>query len=435
MLEFRLVSHLRSPGHKTVADIPMLDLSRQYASIRGEILAAVERACDSQRYILGDEVTAFEGEFASLCGTAESVACSSGTDALWLALTATGIKSGDAVITTPFSFFASASSIVRAGARPVFADIDPETLNLDPAKVRESLKTSSAGRHALLPVHLYGQCADMDALDRIAGEFKLHVIEDAAQAVGATWKGKPAGALGLAAAFSFYPTKNLSAFGDAGALTTSDPGIAEHARSLRSHGAKQRYYHDEIGANSRMDSVQAAVLRVKMPHLPQWNKARRQRARNYDRLLSAAGLTKTGANSPGLPERTRGRLGDLLPGSLAPAKMLRLPRLRPGRSAGSRARRRRSAGPAYVCRAGRRRAEMRGGGNRGVLFLGAKPPTFSTQATRKTARRSPERPRRQQQPAVTTANHRGSSCPEPGASCWPASPGTLLRTPLPRSGA
>lgn len=276
----------------------MLDLSRQYASIRGEILAAVERACDSQRYILGEEVTAFEREFASLCGTAASVACASGTDALWLGLAAAGIRNGDAVITTPFSFFASASSIVRAGARPVFADIDPETLNLDPAKVADSLKTSSAGRHAIMPVHLYGQCADMDGLDRIAAEFNLHVIEDAAQAAGATWKGKPAGALGLAAAFSFYPTKNLSAFGDAGALTTGDPGIAEHVRSLRNHGARQRYYHDEIGANSRMDSVQAAVLRVKMPHLPRWNKARRQRARNYDRLLSAAGLTKTGANSP-----------------------------------------------------------------------------------------------------------------------------------------
>lgn len=276
----------------------MLDLSRQYASIRGEILAGVERACDSQRYILGDEVTAFEQEFAGLCSTAESVACASGTDALWLALAAAGIKDGDSVITTPFSFFASASSIVRAGARPVFADIDPETLNLDPVRVEQSLKASSSRRHAILPVHLYGQCADMDSLGRVALEFKLHVIEDAAQAAGATWNGRPAGAIGLAAAFSFYPTKNLSAFGDAGALTTNDRRLAEHARSLRNHGAKERYYHDEIGANSRMDSIQAAVLRVKMPHLARWNEARRERAQTYDRLFSDAGLTKIGANAP-----------------------------------------------------------------------------------------------------------------------------------------
>jgi dTDP-4-amino-4,6-dideoxygalactose transaminase len=278
----------------------MLDLSRQYANIRDEIMAAVERACDSQQYILGGEVAALEKEFAALSGTLDSVACNSGTDALWLAMAAAGIKNGDSVITTPFSFFASASSIVRAGARPVFADIDPETLNLDPAKVEQSLKASSQ-RNAVMPVHLFGQCADMDALGRIAAEFELHVIEDAAQAAGATWKGKPAGALGQAAAFSFYPTKNLSAFGDAGALTTSDPALAERARSLRNHGAKQRYYHDEIGACSRMDSIQAAVLRVKMPHLPRWNQARRERAQTYDRLLAAAGLTaglkKTGANS------------------------------------------------------------------------------------------------------------------------------------------
>ncbi len=289
---------MRSPGHKTTADIPMLDLSRQYASIRGEVLAAIARVCDSQQYILGEDVAAFEREFAGLCGTAESVACASGTDALWLALAAAGIKNGDSVITSPFSFFASASSIVRAGARPAFADIDPETLNLDPAKVEQSVKASSAQRQAVMPVHLYGQCADMDSFDRIAGEFKLHVIEDAAQAAGATWDSRPAGSLGLAATFSFYPTKNISAFGDAGAITTSDPEIAEHMRSLRNHGAKQRYYHDEIGANSRMDAIQGAVLRVKLPHLPRWNQARRERALTYDRLFSAAGLTRTGANSP-----------------------------------------------------------------------------------------------------------------------------------------
>ncbi len=275
----------------------MLDLSRQYASIRTEILAAVARVCDSQHYILGEEVTAFEREFAALCATADCVGCASGTDGLWLALAAAGIGPGDSVITTPFSFFATASSILRAGAKPVFADVDPETLNLDPASVEDRLKTAPRGMHALMPVHLYGQCADMDAFQRLAAEFKVHLVEDAAQAVGASWNGKHAGSLGLAAAFSFYPTKNLSAFGDAGAVTTSNATLAERMRSLRNHGGKQRYFHDEVGANSRLDSIQAAVLRVKMSYLARWNEARRERARTYGRLLTSAGLTRTGAAS------------------------------------------------------------------------------------------------------------------------------------------
>src|SRR5262249_11844432 len=251
--------------------------------------------CESQRYILGEEVTAFEREFAPLCGTSEAVGCASGTDALWLALVAAGVSPGDSVITTPFSFFATASSILRAGAKPVFADVDPQTLNLDPARVEQRLQSSPA--KAVMPVHLYGQCGDMDGFARLAEEFKLQLVEDAAQAVGATWNGHRAGSMSAAAAFSFYPTKNLSAFGDAGAVTTNDAKLAEHMRSLRNHGGKQRYYHDEIGANSRLDAIQAAVLRVKMPHLPQWNDARRERARTYGRPLTSAGLTKTGANS------------------------------------------------------------------------------------------------------------------------------------------
>jgi len=273
----------------------MLDLSRQFASIRNEVFSAIGRVCESQHYILGEEVVAFEREFASLCASAEAVGCASGTDGLWLALVAAGVKPGDSVITTPFSFFATASSILRAGARPVFADVNPETLNLDPAKVEQRVKSSSF--RAVMPVHLYGQCADMDGFNRLAVEFKLQIVEDAAQAVGATWNGRRAGSLGVAAAFSFYPTKNLSAFGDAGAVTTNDPKLAEHMRSLRNHGGKQRYYHDEIGWNSRLDAIQAAVLRVKMPHLATWNEARRERARTYGRLLTSAGLTKTGANS------------------------------------------------------------------------------------------------------------------------------------------
>jgi dTDP-4-amino-4,6-dideoxygalactose transaminase len=288
---------LKTTGSKTVLEVPMLDLSRQYASLRQEMIEAVSRVCDSQRYILGEEVTAFEREFAVLCTTREAVGCASGTDALWLGLVAAGVKPGDSVITTPFSFFATASSIIRAGARPVFADVDPETLNLDPSRVEANLRSGGARRAAIMPVHLYGQCADMDAFLRLSIEFSLPLVEDAAQAVGAKWNGKLAGSWGVANAFSFYPTKNLSAVGDAGALTTHDPAVAEHARSLRNHGGKQRYYHDEIGANSRLDAIQAAVLRVKMPHLPRWNEARSQRARAYDHLLDTAGLTKIGANS------------------------------------------------------------------------------------------------------------------------------------------
>jgi dTDP-4-amino-4,6-dideoxygalactose transaminase len=276
----------------------MLDLARQYASLRQEVLAAVARVCDSQKYILGEEVTAFEREFASFCTAREAVACASGTDALWLGLVAAGVKQGDMVITTPFSFFATASSILRAGARPIFADIDPETLNLDPAKVEANLRSGGARRSAIMPVHLYGQCADMGAFSRLSEEFRLPIVEDAAQAVGATWNGQLAGSWGATAAFSFYPTKNLSAFGDAGVLTTNDSRMAEHARSLRNHGSKQRYYHDEIGANSRLDSIQGAVLRVKLPHLPRWNDARRERAQVYNRLLREAGLTRTAANAP-----------------------------------------------------------------------------------------------------------------------------------------
>jgi dTDP-4-amino-4,6-dideoxygalactose transaminase len=275
----------------------MLDLSRQYATIRSEIIGAVTRVCDSQHYILGEEVNAFEREFASLCQVREAVGCASGTDALWLALAAAGINSADEVITSPFSFFATASSIVRAGARPVFADVDPETLNLDPAKVEQKLKVRNSRRRALMPVHLYGQCADMDALNRLAADYHLLVFEDAAQAVGAKWNGKMAGSLGTAAAFSFYPTKNLSAFGDAGALTTNDPDFAQHVRRLRNHGAENRYYHDEIGANSRLDGIQAAVLRAKMPYLAEWNAARRERAARYTRLFGDSGLTRTGAAS------------------------------------------------------------------------------------------------------------------------------------------
>jgi dTDP-4-amino-4,6-dideoxygalactose transaminase len=266
---------------------------------------AIGRVCESQHFILGPEVEALEAEIATLTGAVAAVGCSSGTEALWLALAGLGIGPGDAVITTAFSFFASGSAIARAGARPVFVDVDPDTLNLDPEAVRTRLRSSRGDKfRALLPVHLYGQCADIDALMQIATDFGLEIVEDAAQAIGADWKGKPAGSLGKAAAFSFYPTKNLSAYGDAGMVTTVDRKLAEHMQRLRNHGSPRRYYHEELGWNSRIDAIQAAVLRVKLPYLESWNAARRERAANYDRLLLQAGLSR-GADAPVKPLGTR----------------------------------------------------------------------------------------------------------------------------------
>lgn len=282
-------------SERKVMQVPLLDLRRQYAQVRSEILSALERVCDSQQFILGAEVAQFEKEVSAAIGVQETVGCASGTDALWLALVAAGVQPGDSVITTPFSFFASASSIVRAGARPLFVDIDPRTLNLSPEQVAGRLKTTPNLR-ALLPVHLYGQCADMDSFRSIAAEGKLALIEDAAQAFGAAWRGQRAGSLGDAAAFSFYPTKNLSAAGEAGCVTTRDAKIAERMRSLRNHGSRERYFHDEIGWNSRLDGMQAAVLRVKMKHVEEWNRRRREHAEAYNSLFARAGLRSTNGN-------------------------------------------------------------------------------------------------------------------------------------------
>ncbi len=277
----------------------MLDLGRQYASIRDEILAAIERVCSSQHFILGEEVESLEREVAGFVGALHAVGCASGTDALWLVLAASGVKPGDAVITTPFTFFASASAVVRAGARPIFVDIDPHTLNLDPAKVEPYLRERKPSNlRAILPVHLYGQCADMDAFTGIANEFQLAIIEDAAQAIGASWRNARAGSLGKAAAFSFYPSKNLSACGDAGLTTTNDPDLAERMRRLRNHGSPRRYLHDEMGWNCRLDAIQAAVLRVKLPHIETWNRQRAEHAATYDRLLTQSGLLSATADAP-----------------------------------------------------------------------------------------------------------------------------------------
>jgi dTDP-4-amino-4,6-dideoxygalactose transaminase len=277
----------------------MLDFARQFATIQQEVFAAIESVCLSQKFILGPPVESFEKAAAAACAVPFGIGCASGTDALWLALAGAGIAPGDSVITTPFSFFATASAILRCGAHPVFADIDPHTFNLSPAAVRSAiqaaLETRSPTVKAVLPVHLYGQCADWDLFEDIKEEFGVALIEDAAQAFGASWNGIPAGALGDAAAFSFYPTKNLSAIGDAGLVTTASPAVEDRARLLRAHGMRVRYVHEEVGWNSRLDSIQAAVLEVKLRYLPHWNQQRRDRAAAYDRLFQAAGLSAASA--------------------------------------------------------------------------------------------------------------------------------------------
>ena len=285
----KLIPVERTSGSARRQGVPLLDLSRQYATLRKEVLAAVEAVCDSQHYILGPAVSDFETRAAKFLGANFCIGCASGTDAIFLALAAAGIGPGDEVVTTPFSFFATASSITRIGARPVFADIDPNTYNLDPHSV-QSLLDHHVRVKAILPVHLYGQCADMDALANIAEQSGLVVVEDAAQAFGATWRGRRAGTLGQLACFSFYPTKNLNAFGDAGAVTTNDEDLAARVRLLRAHGSRQRYYHEEIGWNSRLDSVQAAVLSVKLKYLEKWNRQRQQYAETYAKLFRKAGL-------------------------------------------------------------------------------------------------------------------------------------------------
>ncbi len=274
----------------------MLDLSRQFQPLREEILGAIARVCDGQRFILGAEVEGFEAAAATALGVGHAAGCASGTDALWLAMAAAGVRAGDAVVTTPFSFFATVSSILRCGAQPVLADIDPRTFNLSAEAVDDVLRRHIGPVRAILPVHLYGQCADWDGLSASALEHGAFLVEDAAQAFGARWRESPAGSLGSAAAFSFYPTKNLSAFGDAGLVSTPDAEVDERVRMLRTHGMRRRYVHEEVGWNSRLDTLQAAVLEVKLRHLPAWNDARRRLAARYDDLFRAAGLVAAEAD-------------------------------------------------------------------------------------------------------------------------------------------
>jgi dTDP-4-amino-4,6-dideoxygalactose transaminase len=262
--------------------IPLLDLQGQYRPLREQVLAAIARVCDSQRFIGGPEVEGFERELAAHLGVPHAVGLSSGTDALLVALMALGIGPGDEVITPTFSFFATAGCVSRVGATPRLVDIDPLTYNIDPSAAAAAVTPRT---RAIIPVHLYGQCAAMDPILETARRSGIAVIEDAAQAIGATYKGRPAGSMGAAGCFSFFPSKNLGAFGDAGLLTTRDEALAREVRLLRNHGAEPKYIHTRIGGNFRLDALQAAVLRVKLPHLDGWSARRRENADRYDRLF------------------------------------------------------------------------------------------------------------------------------------------------------
>jgi dTDP-4-amino-4,6-dideoxygalactose transaminase len=263
--------------------IPILDLKAQYAKYKGELMRAVEEVCDSQMLCLGPAVEKFEKEAGAYCGCRYAIGVSSGTDALLVSLMAAGIEAGDEVITTPFTFFATAGVVSRLGAKPVFVDADPESYNIDPAKIEKKITKKT---RAIIPVHLYGQMAQMKPIMEIARRHKLLVIEDAAQAMGATQDGKQAGSIGDIGCFSFYPTKNIGAFGDAGMVVTNDAAMAEKIKLLRVHGENPRYFYRMTGGNFRMDNIQGAVLSVKLKYLDEWNKKRRENAAVYDRIFA-----------------------------------------------------------------------------------------------------------------------------------------------------
>lgn len=266
--------------------VPLLDLKAQISPLRDELLEAVARVVDSQQFILGEEVRCVEEQLASYCGAQFAIGCASGSDALLLALKAVGVAPGDEVLTVPFTFFSTAGSIVLAGARPVFVDVERDTLNIDVLQIEAALDRHPKIK-AIIPVHLFGGCADMDEVNRIANSRGVAVIEDAAQAIGAEYRGRRAGSLGTIGCFSFYPTKNLAAFGDGGLCTTNDPALAERLRSLRIHGRTGTYYHEWVGLASRLDAVQAAVLGVKLKYLDEWNERRACNATRYRDLFAA----------------------------------------------------------------------------------------------------------------------------------------------------
>jgi dTDP-4-amino-4,6-dideoxygalactose transaminase len=275
-------------------NIPLLDLKAQYATIRDEIRAAVDRVLESQQFILGPEVEALEREVAAYSQCEFGIGISSGTDAILAALMAIGIQPGDEVIMPPYTFFATAGCVTRLGAKPVFVDIDPQTFNINPTQIEAAI---TARTRAVMPVHLFGQCAEMDPLLDIARRHNLFVIEDAAQAIGAEYRGKRAGSMGQLGCFSFFPSKNLGGIGDGGMLTTNDRALAERVKLLRNHGAQPKYYHRIVGGNFRLDAIQAAALRVKLKCLDQWSAARQRNATAYRRLFAKAGLTTIGLPS------------------------------------------------------------------------------------------------------------------------------------------
>jgi len=263
--------------------VPFLDLKAQYAGIKQEVLQAIADVCETQLFCLGPAVGEFEKKIAEYCGCKYTLGVSSGSDALIVGLMALGIKPGDEVITTPFTFFATAGAIARLGAKPVFVDVLPDSYNIDPAQIEEKITKKT---RAIIPVHLFGQLAQMKPIMEIAGRRNLAIVEDAAQAIGATQNGIKSGNFGHLGCFSFYPTKNLGGFGDGGLVTTNDEKLAEKIRILRDHGQNPRYFYKTIGGNFRLDSIQAAVLAVKLKYLEQWNKKRRQNAALYDKILA-----------------------------------------------------------------------------------------------------------------------------------------------------
>lgn len=274
--------------------VPLLDLKAQYKTIKDDVLKITEEIFESQYFILGPHVETLEKEIAGYCRTRHAVGVSSGTDALLISLMAADIGPGAGVITTPYTFFATTGSIVRAGARPVFVDIDPDTYNVSPERIDSAIADMSeeerASLKAIMPVHLYGQCADMERILKIAGKYNLIVIEDAAQAIGAEHNGTRAGAMGDFGCFSFFPSKNLGAFGDGGIVTTNSDALNDKLRILRVHGGRPKYYHKMIGGNFRLDALQAAIVSIKLSHLDNWTKARQENARKYRELFADANI-------------------------------------------------------------------------------------------------------------------------------------------------
>ncbi len=277
-----VIPRVRTTARSIVSRFPFLDLKAQFATIRSEVLESVIRTLDSQHFILGPEVEAFEGEVASQTGCSHAIACASGSDALILALLALDIGRADEVITTPFTFIASAGSIARVGAKPVFVDIDPQTFNIDSKAIERAITPRTK---AIMPVHLFGLASEMDAIQEIASAHRIPIVEDAAQAIGARYEGRAVGSLGALGCFSFFPSKNLGGAGDGGLVTTNDERLADTLRLLRVHGARRKYEYEVLGMNSRLDALQAAILRVKLRYLDKWAVARRNNAARYRDLF------------------------------------------------------------------------------------------------------------------------------------------------------